>query len=801
MKVIHVNQVNENIEIQFRIMNGAQPFNVPEGVSCTIRGTKGDNFGYAADVAVTAGSNIVTVTLTEQLTAVAGAGNIFELVFVGASDDMKVSTENFILDVERAALGEDTVISDSDLAYADQVLDQLQSVGAVNAQVQQNKANIAAEITRATAAEQTLQQNINAEAAARQAADNTLQSNINEEASTRAAQDAILSARMDTFASLPDGSTAGDAELLDIRVGADGVTYPSAGDAVRANDSLLKSQLRLTENAIQDSIEYQVNYTRNAFDGIYENYIYSTEDGTKGQNQNLRYAASVNLIPVQDGDTVLIIPPAGTAGLLLYYDENGYISYSIIPAGGKTFTISNGATKIRFEISLASDTYAVDVPPTIVLINAQESSKSIESRLLLDVSRIDQNTTLYKELISGTDYTIITGAYKNSISYPPAVDTSSLFNATDIVVSAGEKYKLCIYAFGTVYAKYSFYGSTSADTYHSSAATTSKVYTEIEVTIPDNVTHMTVNWAAGDAYKPHIYKAVSVETVINDLQTEIAGLKSKAVSYSISGDIVTLTAPNGFEFTFGKRGVNDLPDFRTIKDGSTTLYNNATDFHGPYKVGAVNNADGDDTANHTFTGGAHGYNGDGTGSSTGRNLSLLYFADGNAKTNGDSGYANQFEIVWVNRIQGYNTRKSDGTGREILEETHRMTFDGFVFVSVVEIMPLEDVVVDTYYGFQAALNSAYYPNIIFTGGSNRGKYNVSDNPSSGNATPNVMTGFGSAYSISVEVDRTYDIGKGTYYNATRGMFVAGSKMYTNLIKDSALDADSYYAARARYCFK
>ena len=69
MKVIHVNQVNENIEIQFRIMNGAQPFNVPEGVSCTIRGTKGDNFGYAADVAVTAGSNIVTVTLTEQLTA------------------------------------------------------------------------------------------------------------------------------------------------------------------------------------------------------------------------------------------------------------------------------------------------------------------------------------------------------------------------------------------------------------------------------------------------------------------------------------------------------------------------------------------------------------------------------------------------------------------------------------------------------------------------------------------------------------------------------------------------------------
>ena len=59
---------------------------------------------------------------------------------------------------------------------------------------------------------------------------------------------ALLSARVDNI--IPDGTqTEGNLELLDIRVGADGTIYPSAGDAVRGQVTDLKSAV----NAITDN--------------------------------------------------------------------------------------------------------------------------------------------------------------------------------------------------------------------------------------------------------------------------------------------------------------------------------------------------------------------------------------------------------------------------------------------------------------------------------------------------------------------------------------------------------------------
>lgn len=141
MPIVSVNQYDTGYQKKFRLFNGAIPFNIASNQSVTIRGTKVDGHGIVNSVQSTVGSNVVTVTITEQMTAVKGAKNIYELR-VADNNGLVIGTANFIMFVECAALDDNTIISDSDLSYANDVYNNLQSVQAYKNQLDNVEAQL-----------------------------------------------------------------------------------------------------------------------------------------------------------------------------------------------------------------------------------------------------------------------------------------------------------------------------------------------------------------------------------------------------------------------------------------------------------------------------------------------------------------------------------------------------------------------------------------------------------------------------------------------------------------------------------
>lgn len=118
--VINVSQYDEGRQFQLAIYDGSASYDLT-GKTVVISGTKRDGHGFSYGstdtvhgVAVVATSgNVATITTPQQMTAAGGECEA-ELTITDSSSNI-VHTLNFVLMVEHAALGDQTIVSDTEI--------------------------------------------------------------------------------------------------------------------------------------------------------------------------------------------------------------------------------------------------------------------------------------------------------------------------------------------------------------------------------------------------------------------------------------------------------------------------------------------------------------------------------------------------------------------------------------------------------------------------------------------------------------------------------------------------------------
>ncbi|MBR2775827.1 MAG: hypothetical protein IKD75_01750, partial [Prevotella sp.] len=122
--IVYLNQYDEDFSIVAHLHARNAEFSVESGTTAAVRGTKPDGNGYSAEATLgtdeETNTPIVTITGAKQMTAFAG-DSPFEVTLY--KNGKELSSANFTLLIERAALDKDTLISGSEIRELVEVLD------------------------------------------------------------------------------------------------------------------------------------------------------------------------------------------------------------------------------------------------------------------------------------------------------------------------------------------------------------------------------------------------------------------------------------------------------------------------------------------------------------------------------------------------------------------------------------------------------------------------------------------------------------------------------------------------------
>ena len=254
---------------------------------------------------------------------------------------------------------------------------------------------------------------------------------------------------------------------------------------------------------------------------------------------------------------------------------------------------------------------------------------------------------------------------------------------------------------------------------------------------------------------------------------------------------------------FVPRGVGRIQHF--ISNTSyTEVVGATTDYIQPLTVGAVNNKNGDFPDNTSlFTGGNHGYNNSGlsTASATMREISREVFLDGIPVELGDRKYGYEIFIKVVSNIQGCNTEKQDGSGREIIQQTTKITINKDGVKLEVSFTALEPIIIYTLYGLAQYFS---FTNVQLIGSTSKmGVYTAGEKIVPTDKGTNIIRCFGDNYYFDVEMDRTFALGQNGGMADYNAMGTIANKGYFNLINNNTpleLDTDEQISFKGGFAF-
>ena len=335
----HASQYDIGRTIQVNLTEGSAPYTLDGTETITVEVRKPDGNFVTASCTATLGNTYVDVVTTEQMTACAGMNLCNLKVEKGGST---IGTLNFIMAVEQDPI-DGASASESVIENLDAMVDASVARALVD---QYDSENVV--FDNAPTIGHGKPYTVTSDGIAQA---------MNNEITARSTADEVLSARLDQIEALPDGSTTADAELVDIRVGYDGETYPSAGDAVRG-------QVEDLHNEIDSYLDTIIEYSKNLFNistintGKYlsaqgelnSNASYNTSDYCK-VTEGETYTA-------QRGTIYAVSRQVTSMNWVAGYDKNkNFVSGSWL-ANQSSYTVPTGVVYIRFTLAASYMTTA-----------------------------------------------------------------------------------------------------------------------------------------------------------------------------------------------------------------------------------------------------------------------------------------------------------------------------------------------------------------------------------------------------------------------------------------------------------